>query len=253
MLLARYDDPKNWRLSKTYNFEMDPDGDNVVAIKAWDVYGDRVGMIANMNVNGKSYYTSSSWQANGTYQPGWETLSFNDSGWNNAVVKYGPWLPNPLVDGKWIWTEKDDNVAYFRFNYDIYTFKGNIYFMGNQNNGFFLSQTKYPLDNMNVEFYEKQKTGDVKIGETKTKANGDFEEKIPISNKNANIYYVVKADDAYSKVYKKQSSSDVIKHESGIINMSRAVNRVLDFGSKEAKPGGAFNIIKSIDRGRVSG
>ena len=127
---------------------------------------------------------------------------------------------------------------------DNITVKGKVNFTGNFQNVVGAS-SKIPLNATKVSIYGKDKTGDSKVGTVMTDHNGYFEQSIYCPDPNIEFFFEVEASNDYSTV-RENLASNAIKFTS---DPKRASNKVVDFGDVEATPGGAFNIVKNIDRG----
>ncbi|PKG97510.1 putative Ig domain-containing protein [Paraglaciecola sp. MB-3u-78] len=118
----------SWNTASSYTVELN-DGDNVIAVKGIDVDGVAA-LIAELQVDGETFYSDSSWKVSTVYQPGWEAPDFDDSSWTNAT-KYGSYGVSPWrsrVSGftsgspaKWIWSADNDgdNTVYFRYTVSV--------------------------------------------------------------------------------------------------------------------------------------
>ena len=115
----------NWQFLKNYKVDFNK-GLNTIAVKAWDL-GAPAGLIADVNINSKKYYTSSDWKISQTGPAGWADIGFNDNVWENAaeLAPYGSgvWANMlPELSGtsaKWIWWPADvtRDTAYFRYSF----------------------------------------------------------------------------------------------------------------------------------------
>lgn len=103
-------------------------GTNVLAAKVKDS-GGPAGFIADLVVGGYRTGTSSSWKVTHTNPgPGWQAVSFNDSGWSAATVhgEYGdgPWHSRVTgfpesTSAQWIWSSDNvnHNDLYLRYEF----------------------------------------------------------------------------------------------------------------------------------------
>ncbi len=115
----------NWQLLQNYKADFNK-GLNTIAVKAWDL-GAPAGLIADVNINSKKYYTSSDWKISQTGLAGWADIGFSDNAWENAaeLAPYGsgPWANRPSelsgTSAKWIWWPVDitRDTAYFRYSF----------------------------------------------------------------------------------------------------------------------------------------
>ncbi len=115
-----------WKSAETFTVDS-RGGKNVVAIKAYDK-GGMGGVVAQVSLNNRTYVSNENWKVSKTLETGWETLQFNDIGWQKAT-SYGqlgktePWSLYSAVSGftttnpmYWIWSSdyENDNIVYFR-------------------------------------------------------------------------------------------------------------------------------------------
>lgn len=102
-------------------------GKNIIAVKCHD-QGERAGLIAEIDYNGKHYVSNGSWRVSKTEKAGWEKINFNDGDWQDAT-SWGvhgsamPWAQYRNVPGiavntnvYWIWSADNlnDDEVYLR-------------------------------------------------------------------------------------------------------------------------------------------
>jgi subtilisin family serine protease len=118
----------SWITASSYTVMLN-DGDNVIAVKGIDVNGIAA-LIAELQVDGETFYSDSNWKVSTVYQLGWEDPDFDDSSWTNATEhgSYGvsPWRSrvSGFTSGspaKWIWSadNEGDNTVYFRYTVSV--------------------------------------------------------------------------------------------------------------------------------------
>jgi hypothetical protein len=116
-----------WKLSQKYTIPFVP-GKNVIALKCYD-QGEKAGLIAEIDYNGKHYVSDENWKVTKSEQTNWQTVNFDDSGWQKASA-YGahgsalPWSQYQNITGiainsnvQWIWSADNlnDDLVFMRF------------------------------------------------------------------------------------------------------------------------------------------
>ena len=98
---------------------------DVIAVYATDA-GGAAAFLAQLDWDGFTHVSDSSWKVSTTASSGWKLSGFDDSGWVQAT-EYGQYGVSPWGTGvagfpsgstaQWIWTgdNKGDDQAYFRF------------------------------------------------------------------------------------------------------------------------------------------
>ncbi len=111
-----------WNIAKNYTAPL-RSGDNVIAVLGKND-GGSAGLIAEVRVDGQVVMVSDGgWRLALSETPGWQDVTFDDSGWGNAddLGKYGaaPWnkniqsFPN-TSDAHWIWDNGIPDRVYLR-------------------------------------------------------------------------------------------------------------------------------------------
>ena len=98
---------------------------DVIAVHATDTGGTGA-FLAEMIYERKTKISNNAWRVSNTFQPNWQTVGFDDSGWDHATsyAVYGdaPWLEGVVgfptgSSAEWIWSDDavNDNSVYFRW------------------------------------------------------------------------------------------------------------------------------------------
>ena len=114
----------SWQNSQTFSQLPLTPGNNVIAVKASDVYKVIAGLIADLKINDTDYSTNINWKTSLVEYSGWNTSNFDDSAWKTAkdLGEYGvsPWYTNVAglakdTSAHWIWSPDDKfGTVYFR-------------------------------------------------------------------------------------------------------------------------------------------
>jgi fibronectin type 3 domain-containing protein len=124
---ASYGTSNDWRQASTVLLDLAP-GD-VVAVHATDA-GGAGGFLAQIEWDGDTVVSDTSWKVSTTAVADWETKGFNDAGWDDATSygAYGiaPWSTNVAgfpggSAAEWIWSADadGDNDVYLRYTLQL--------------------------------------------------------------------------------------------------------------------------------------